>query len=382
MNHVALSMTMGSGSYHVDWGDGTSANFTSGGAATHQYTYSDAALGNPTSEGFKVAIITVTPVTSGQAVTAFSINLKSSNLGSNNNWSSGWLDLRMSFPSISVQTNFNIGNNTSVVHRNCKQFEYIGDCALTAGANLFIGYTQLESLKIPKSFTANMTNMASAFSGLSRLRYMPDIDTSAMTSPISLFANNTQLRRVPACDYSHCTSMSSVFQNCSSLEYIPDIGSIGNANTTSSLFAGCASLLRAPALTSNTSLALTTNMFLNCSSLKYIPTFTTTLVTNVQSMFQGCSSLAIFPALDFSAVNSAANLTNTFTSCFSMSKLPISGLKYAHTLPGQLSGAGLDAYYTLLGTAAGAQTLTVTGNFTATDTPSIATAKGWSVSPP
>jgi hypothetical protein len=47
----------------------------------------------------------------------------------------------------------------------------------------------------------------------------------------------------------------------------------------------------------------------------------------------------------------------------------------------RLTGAALDALYTSLGTAAGAQTLTVTTNHgTVDDTPSIATAKGWTVS--
>jgi hypothetical protein len=46
---------------------------------------------------------------------------------------------------------------------------------------------------------------------------------------------------------------------------------------------------------------------------------------------------------------------------------------------GQLSGAALDEIYTNLATVT-SKTITVTGNYgTASDTPSIATAKGWTV---
>jgi len=380
MNHVAMVFTQGSGTYHVDWGDGTSEDVGSGAAAQHTYDYTDTDL-TLTSEGFKVAVVTVTP-NGGLTFTAISLNQKSSNYGSNTGLSSGWLEMKFSTPSISNQANFSIGNSASIVHRNCRSFEYVGDCALVTGTNLFVGFTSLEQLKVPPSFTANMTTMTTMFSGLARLKYIPDLNTPAMTGPASLFAGCTQLRRVPALDYSHCTTMSAVFQNCASLEYIPDLGSIGNANTTSSLFAGCFSLKAAPTFTPSSSLAITTNMYLNCAMLRTVPLFNTSFVTNMTSMFQGCSSLEILPAFDLSAVNSAANFTNTFASLGSLRKLLATGARFGHTIPGQLGGPDLDVYYTNLGTASGTQTLTVSGNFTATDTPSIATAKGWTVTPP
>ena len=56
-------------------------------------------------------------------------------------------------------------------------------------------------------------------------------------------------------------------------------------------------------------------------------------------------------------------------------------MKYAFSVQGmRLDGTALNALYTSLGTAAGSQTLTVTTNHgTVDDTPSIATAKGWTV---
>ena len=101
----------------------------------------------------------------------------------------------------------------------------------------------------------------------------------------------------------------------------------------------------------NTSFAA---MFQFCYSLQSVPLFNTANGTNFASMFQTCSSLQ------------SAALNGTRYS-----------IDYSNAM---LSPAELDAIYTALGTAAGAQTITVTGNWgTATDTPSIATAKGWTV---
>ena len=101
----------------------------------------------------------------------------------------------------------------------------------------------------------------------------------------------------------------------------------------------------------NTSFAA---MFASCYSLQSVPLLNTTNGTNFAAMFQNCSSLQ------------SAALNGTRYS-----------IDYSNAM---LSPAELDAIYTALGTAAGAQTITVTGNWgTATDNPSIATAKGWTV---
>jgi hypothetical protein len=70
-----------------------------------------------------------------------------------------------------------------------------------------------------------------------------------------------------------------------------------------------------------------------------------------------------------------------FAGCTSLAKGRLAGttrsISYANLM---LSASALNDIYTGLGTAAGAQTIDVTGNWgTATDDPSIATAKGWTV---
>jgi hypothetical protein len=70
-----------------------------------------------------------------------------------------------------------------------------------------------------------------------------------------------------------------------------------------------------------------------------------------------------------------------FNACPSITRIAANpGPKYTFTVANlQLSAAALDEIYTNLPSVT-TQTITVTGNYgTASDTPSIATAKGWTV---
>ena len=101
-------------------------------------------------------------------------------------------------------------------------------------------------------------------------------------------------------------------------------------------------------------------------------------ITNFADMFYGCSSLSSVE-LDTS---SGTNFSSMFQNCSSLSSVILTGCKYTVSVAnGVLSGTALDALYTSLGTAAGSQTITVSGNHgTSSDDPSIATAKGWTIS--
>lgn len=122
----------------------------------------------------------------------------------------------------------------------------------------------------------------------------------------------------------------------------------------------------------------TSNMFVNCYSLQSVPLFNLASAANTNTMFYGCSSLQSVPLFDLSSVT---NATNMFYGCSALRWSDATGIRYAISYAGlNLSAAALDNIYTNLGTAAGAQTITVTGNWgTAGDDPTIATAKGWTV---
>jgi hypothetical protein len=122
-------------------------------------------------------------------------------------------------------------------------------------------------------------------------------------------------------------------------------------------------------------------MFRNCRTLTTVPLLNMVAAINVSNMFNGCSSLTRLPALNLAAVSSSANAGGFITNCLSLSSAAFTGLRFTFSVAScRLSATALNQIYTNLPTVTG-QTITVTGNYGTTgDTPSIATAKGWTVS--
>jgi len=98
------------------------------------------------------------------------------------------------------------------------------------------------------------------------------------------------------------------------------------------------------------------------------------------SMFRDCFSLHTVPALVTTAVTSSSNFTNMFVNCNSNARIEAKDFRFTFSVASnKLSAAALDEIYTNLPVVVG-QTITVSGNYgIAGDTPTIATAKGWTV---
>ena len=118
-------------------------------------------------------------------------------------------------------------------------------------------------------------------------------------------------------------------------------------------------------------------MFYGCSSLQSV-VLDTGAVVDASLMFCYCSSLQSV-VLDTGAVTNASQM---FYYCSSLQSVILTGLTRGVSVANaSLSSTALDALYTSLGTAAGSQTITVSGNYGTTgDVPSIATSKGFTVS--
>ena len=118
-------------------------------------------------------------------------------------------------------------------------------------------------------------------------------------------------------------------------------------------------------------------MFFNCYALQSVPLFDTSSVTNMSSMFQNSSSLQTIPALDCST---STNMTNFAHTSYGLKRSQATGIKVSTSFANCTLGPDeLNEIYTNLATVTG-QTITVSGNYgTASDNPSIATAKGWTV---
>ncbi len=152
---------------------------------------------------------------------------------------------------------------------------------------------------------------------------------------------------------------------------------VGTDTVTSAsyMFYGCYSL---QSVTLDTGAVVDASyMFQNCYSLQSV-TLDTGAVTSASYTFSDCYSLQSV-TLNTGAVTSASYM---FYGCSSLQSVVLTGLTRGVSVANaSLSSTALDALYTSLGTAAGSQTITVSGNYGTTgDDPSIATGKGWTIS--
>ena len=152
-NFVSLSA---SGAYTVDWGDGIVENYATGVQSYHQYDYNSSEFtGTESSRGYRQAIVTVTPQ-AGQILTNIDLNKKHNQVGLNN-YSSGWLDVKISGASISSL----FMSGTSVSSAILEQFSFIGLNAVTSMYQMFSGCSSLSS--VPLFDTSSVTNMTQTF---------------------------------------------------------------------------------------------------------------------------------------------------------------------------------------------------------------------------
>ena len=458
-----------SDAYTVDWGDGTTENFTSGATAYHQYSFSDADLANTdgpvtfqdsgdtvtrtnhgyadgdvvsfatitsttgistntpyyvisatantfqlstspggaaitlTTDGsgtllaYKQAVIVITPQAANN-LTSINLNVKHNQSGLNQ-YSSGWLDISVEGANLTTLT-ISTSGTRNVEHRLLEQFSLTGSNSITSFAGMFYACLSLAEIKslitdlctnfssifyncsslasVPLFNTAAGTNFSSMFRGCTALRSVPLFNTAAGTNFSNMFYACAALRSVPLFNTTAGTDFSSMFRSCAALRSVPLFNTTAGTNF-SSMFYGCYSLDSVPLF--NT--AAGTNfsyMFYACYSLGSVPLFNTAAGTDFSHMFYACYSLGSVPGLNVGAASSSASYTNMFLGCSSSEKIEATGFKYTFSVAGcKLSAAALDALYTNLATVSG-QTITVSSNWgTASDTPSIATNKGWTV---
>jgi surface protein len=315
--------------------------------------------------------------------------------------------------------------NMSSMFNNCfslKSVPLFNTASVTTMSNMFNGCSSLKS--VPLFNTDYVTTMSNMFNGCSSLESVPLFVTSSVTNMSNMFIICYSLKSVPLFNTASVTNMSSMFNNCFSLKSVP-LFNTASVTNMSSMFDNCFSLKSVP-LFNTASVTTMSNMFDSCISLESIPLFNTASV--VSTGFQSFASLTfslksltisnaahtsisglLSSAVTISTLTGASTFAYTASSiraikninvnCSGLVATPssspftttgftnvtsiiLTGLKYAVSIAGmRLSGTALDALYTSLGTAAGAQTLTVTTNHgTVDDTPSIATAKGWTVS--
>lgn len=251
--------------------------------------------------------------------------------------------------------------------RSLKEFPLIDTSSATNMYGMFEGCWALKT--VPKLNTSNVTNFGQMFYDCWSIQNIPFIDTSKGTDFTEMFMFGYNIDTVPAFNLSSGTIFASMFRLCYTLKYLPDFN-VSKGVNFNLMMGQCQNFLRAP------------NLILGTAGI----TFTTNAFEN---MFLNNIAMAEVPAYDLSGVcfgTSYANVYNAMLSgCVSLSKVGITGFNHNINISGcKLSGTALNELYSSLAvvgaSGSGTKTITVSSNWgAATDNPSIAIAKGWTV---
>ena len=237
----------------------------------------------------------------------------------------------------------------------------------------------------PMINTERATTYASMFSRCSNLRKIDSFATNKVVNFTcdSMFMSCLSLERAPDMNMTTCINTYSMFSGCTNLEYVPDYN-LPNNLAYNSMFLNCASLEYAPTFTMNTTsgdIVLTT-CFSGCTNLKKGPNWNIVRATTITNMFLSCTNLQSVPDYNLSAVTVTPN--TIFSGCSSLYKAKTTGLRFGISfLNAKLGRQALVDIFNGLGTAVGAQTITITGNYGASSLTNgerlIATGKGWTI---
>jgi surface protein len=302
-NYLAVNMTTTDGStYTVDWGDGTSASFASGVTAEKNYLWSDISAATLTSEGYRQAVVTITPTTAGRTFLNVQPSRRHSAIASGSRLSTPWLSLAIAAPNATTIT---LGANTSTnATMGLAQQIYIISSNITSAAFLFLNCYALQDVVFNTSGT--LISVTSMFNSCKSLKVAPFFNTASVTEFGSMFNTCVSLKSVPLYNTGSATSMSSMFSDCASLTTVPFFNT-ATATTMTSMFSGCRSLQTVPFFNTATATSMT-SMFRDCSSLKSVPLFNTASVTSMSSMFISNESLETIPAFNTAAVTTMDGL--------------------------------------------------------------------------
>ena len=259
---------------------------------------------------------------------------------------------------------------------NLQEVPLFNTALVTTMSNMFNSCLSIKT--VPLFNTASVTNINSMFSGCSSLQTVPLFNTALVANIGNMFQNCFSLKTVPLFNTSAVTNMTSMFQSCVNLQEVP-LFNTSAVITINNMFNNCSSIKTVP-LFNTASVTNISSMFSSCYSLQTVPLFNTALVTTMSNMFNSCIGLTTVPSLVTTAVTSASNFSSMFNACSSLARIEAKDFLFTFSVAScKLSATALNEIYTNLPTVT-AQTITVTGNYgTATDDPTIATAKGWTV---
>lgn len=298
-----------SGTFSVDWGDGTSEIVSGGGYSRKEYSFSSISPSAQTSEGFRAVLITVTPVYPN-TLTSFSIQ----------EYHSYWtnrdrvniLEMKVSAPYMSSFNVGNSGNNNNIQQTDrMRSFEFVGTHMITNTSYLFNGCLNLRYAKMNLSGVTDARYMFGSCLSLTEAYISNCVNITNMEG---MFQYCYNLRSLPSISANACTTMKYMFRNCYALEESPTILLSSNLLDTSYMFNECKNLGRLKPF--NTSKVTNMEyMFYACRILSGVNLFDTSKVTNGQYMFYDCTSIAKLPLFDFGSLTNGQYM---FYNCYSI----------------------------------------------------------------
>lgn len=344
-NHIALLCR---GAYTVDWGDGTIENVADNVKAQHTYNYSSISNSTLSTRGYKQVLVRVTPQ-AGQNLTTVNLQQQNSILAKAH--TVGWLDIAIKGSNI---TGLTLGGNSTVYMYMCENVDIYSFGNITILQQLFFNFYALQKFSLPSNISS-VTNLYRMFAGCRTLKKIPLFDTSANTSFQNFCTDCHSLQEVPLFNTANGTDFRNMLESCFSLRTIPLFNTANGTNFSAMLNA--------------------------CYNIQSIPLLDTSKGTNFSYMLQQMYSLQSVPNL-----NTALGTTfvGMVTLSPSIAKGAFQGTRYAISYTGLcLSQSAIVEIFNGLGTAVGAQTITVSNNpgyaaLTAAER-LIATNKGWTI---
>lgn len=295
----------GAGTFSIDWGDGTTQSVSNGSYARKEYSYGSFSAGTLTTEGFRQALVTVTPDTPGNFTT---FDLNNYHSPQSINYRPNVLEIKMSGPNLNSLILQTSGTTQLDKLRN---FELVGTHSITNFSYLF---NSTESLRKVKVNCQGVTNTSFMFQNCHNLREVDITNLNLVTTMQGMFSGCYSLNTLPTINAASCSNMSSMFSSCISMEETPILINTSNVTNTSSMFSNCYILKKVNSFTSSSVTDMNT-MFSNCYLLQTIPLFDTRWVTNFSSMFSGTTAVMQLQSVPELNTASASNMSSMFNNC-------------------------------------------------------------------
>ena len=263
---------------------------------------------------------------------------------------------------------------------------------------MFHGCHRLEH--VPNYDTSSLQDAELMFAGCETLREIPDMDFSNVTNMLQFAEEAKSLETVKIRNTGSVTNMGNAFKNTAIQEFPNlDVSSVTNFGATwfgtkirtlpelnfpthqatyASAFSYCKALEKLPDSLANINPNNTYGMFEHAHNVRHIPAFSLTNAATCARMFYNTYGLIILEAFDFSG-KTAAQMNNMFTQMTATKRIKATGFEDNITIYGNLSGESIDEVLTNLPTVTG-KTINFLDHWGWLDaTPSIGTAKGWTV---